>query len=96
MNATILRDRECSNMCLSIFPITSIIFHWLAGNHRRPEMAFPSIREWNQIGYGMIVSGVSEFMNIFGDICLSGTVKVTAYLLLGADNWSIQHDLLAY
>jgi hypothetical protein len=93
MNATILRDRECSNMCLSIFPIASLIFHWLAGNQRRPENAFPSIREWNQIEYEMIVS---EFMNIFGDICLSGTVKITAYLLLGADNWSIRHDLLAY
>jgi hypothetical protein len=37
---------------------------------------------------------VSEFMNIFGDINLFGSVSVIAYLLLPADNQSVRHHLL--
>jgi hypothetical protein len=37
---------------------------------------------------------VSEFMNIFRDINLFGSVSVIAYLLLPADNQSVRHHLL--
>jgi hypothetical protein len=76
--------------------MTSIMIYWHAENQRKLEIALPSVNEWNESEYGMIVSGVSEFMNIFGDISLTGSVRVTAYPLLAADNQSVRYDLLVY
>jgi hypothetical protein len=59
-------------------------------------MAFPSVTEWNKSEQGMIVSRVNEVANILGDINLFGNAKVTACLLLAADNRSIQHGLMLY
>jgi hypothetical protein len=67
MNSAILGDKDRSNMCLDMFHMTSTIMYWHAKSKRKPETAFPSVKEWNDSEDGMIVSGVSEFMNGFGD-----------------------------
>lgn len=66
MKAEILPDRDCSIMRPYAFPMTSTILYWHAKNRRKPGIAFPSVKEWNQSGYAIIVNRVSEFMNIFG------------------------------
>jgi hypothetical protein len=79
MNATIIRDRDCPNVCLCMFHTTSAIVYRYAKNQQKPEIAFLSVKEWNENEEGRIVSGVSDFMNIFEDASLSGSVNVTAY-----------------
>jgi hypothetical protein len=94
MNTAIPRDRDCSNMCLHVFHMTSTIINWHAKNRWKLEIAFPSMKEWNESEYRMIVSGVSELMNIFGHTSLFECVSVIAYPLLAADYRSVRHDLL--
>jgi hypothetical protein len=79
-----------------MFHTTSAIFYKYAKNQRKPEIAFPSVKEWNENEDGIIVSGVSEFMNSVEDTRLFGSVNVTAYPLLAADNRSARQDLLVY
>jgi hypothetical protein len=67
-----MRDRDCPNMCPFMFRTISAIVCKYARNQRKPEIAFPSVKEWNEVEYGMIVSGVSEFMNFFGVSVSSG------------------------
>jgi hypothetical protein len=67
MNSAVLGDNHRSNMCLDMFHMTSTIMYGHAKNKRKPETAFPSVKEWNESEDGMIASGVSEFMNGFGD-----------------------------
>jgi hypothetical protein len=54
------------------------------------------VKEWNENEGGMIVSGVSDFMNILEDTSLFGSVSVTAYPLPAADNRSVLYELLVY
>jgi hypothetical protein len=79
-----------------MFHTTSIIGYKYTKSQRKPEIAFPSVKEWNENEDGMIVSGVSDFMNIFKDTGLFGSVSVTAYPLPVADNWSVLYELLVY
>jgi hypothetical protein len=44
------------------------------------------VKEWNENEHGMVVSGVREFMNSVEDTSFFGSVNVTAYLLLPANN----------
>jgi hypothetical protein len=79
-----------------MFHTTSTIVYKYAKSQRKPEIAFPSVKEWNENEDGMIVSGVSDFMNIFEDANLSGSVSVTAYPLPAADNRPVLYDLMVY
>jgi hypothetical protein len=78
-----------------MFHTTSIIGYKCA-SQRKSVIAFPSVKEWNENEHEMIVSGVSDFMNIFEDTSLFGSVSVTAYPLPAADNRSVLHELLVY
>jgi hypothetical protein len=60
-----------------MFYMASTIVYWHAKNQREPVIAFPSVKEWTESEYGMIVSRVGEFMNIFGGISLFGCAGVT-------------------
>jgi hypothetical protein len=55
-NAVILRNRHCSNMCRYIFRMRSPVLCWQAENQRKPEIAFPSVKEWNGSEFGRIVT----------------------------------------
>jgi hypothetical protein len=72
MNAATMRDRDCPNMCPYMFHTTSAIVDKYTKNQRKPEIAFPSGKEWNENEDGMIVSGMNEFMNFFGVSVSSG------------------------
>jgi hypothetical protein len=92
MNAAVRQDRDCSNMCLYMFHMTSTIIYWHAKNEWTPEIAFRSVKKWNEGEYGTTVSRANEFMDIFGD-SLFRSVSVSPYPLFAADNWSVRHDL---
>jgi hypothetical protein len=51
-------------------------------NQLKPDFAFPSVKEWNESEYGMIDSGLTEFV----DISLFGSVSANASPLLAAVN----------
>jgi hypothetical protein len=69
--------------------MASAIVYWHAKNQRKLEMAFSSVKRWNESGYGMTASGVSEFISMFGGMSLFGSVNVAACPLLTADNRSV-------
>jgi hypothetical protein len=96
MKAAVLRDRDCSNMCSYVLRMTSTILYRQAENERKLEIAFSSVNEWNESECGLILSPVSEFMNIFGEIGLFGSVSATVYPLLALDNQSSRYGLLVY
>jgi hypothetical protein len=98
MNPAILRDRHCSNVRLYRFHIARTIVYGHVKNKRKPKISFLSVEEWNESEYGMSLSGVSKFMNIFWDISLVGSlsVSVTAYPLFAADDQLDWHDLLSH
>jgi hypothetical protein len=79
-----------------MFHMTSTRVYWHAKKMRKPEIAFPSVKGWNESEDGMIVSGVSEFVDIFDGIGFFGSVSPTAYRLLAEDNRSVWHDLLVH
>jgi hypothetical protein len=54
------------------------------------------VKEQNEGKYEMIVSEVSEFMNIFGDISLFGRVSAATYPVLIVHRWSVRHHLFVY
>jgi hypothetical protein len=56
MNTAIMRDTECPNMCQCMFNTTSAIVCKYAKNQRKPEIAFPSVKEWNENEDEMVVS----------------------------------------
>jgi hypothetical protein len=77
-----------------MFHMTNTIVHWHAKNRWKLEIAFPSLKEWNESEYRMIVSRVSELMNIFGHTSLFEYVSVIAHALFAGDYRSVRHDLL--
>jgi hypothetical protein len=96
MDGAILRDRDCSNMCPSMFNVKSTMSYRHMKTSRKHEIAFIFVKYWSESEYSMIVSRASEFMSIFRDIGLFGSVSGTAYPLLTAGNRSVGHDLLVY
>jgi hypothetical protein len=79
-----------------MFHMTSAIIYWHAKNWRKLEIALPSVKEQNEGEYEMIVSAVSEFMSVFGDVSLFGRVSATTYPVLIAHSWSVRHHLFVY
>jgi hypothetical protein len=76
--------------------VASTVVYQHPKNQLKPAISFPSRKEWNESEYGMIVSGVTEFMNIFEDICLFWSVSVTGCPLLPGENRPVWEDLLVY
>jgi hypothetical protein len=95
MNVAILPGRERLNMFRYMFYVTSIVIYWHAKIQEKPEIAFPSVKEWNDSEDGMTVSRMNELMNIFGN-SLFESISITAYPLLAADNRSARHDLVVH
>jgi hypothetical protein len=82
------------NVSSFIWPNGRLSFSNPPYHSRRPEITFPSVKEWNESQYGIIVNRVSEFISIFGDTSLFESLSVTASTVLLADNRLVWHDFL--